>query len=278
MKKIVIVLIIVATFFYYWFSTRPTQKLDIYFLNVGQGDSILIISPDGKTLLVDGGEDEKAVVGLNNKMGVFNQRIDYIIATHPDNDHIGGLDEVIDAYQVGVFISPKTDKKTKTYLNLVNKINSKNIEKVEATEDADFLLGCCVKIDLVWPAEEASDKIKDDNSNSVSFFLYYGDFKAFFDGDLPQELEDEVVARNPVDINLLKVSHHGSKTATSEKYLSILRPEIAIISVGKDNSYRHPDISVVNRLKNLNAKVMRTDELGEIHYQTDGTNFLFTNI
>jgi len=276
-KTVTIAMIIIAMLFYYWFSTRSTQKLDIYFFDVGQGDSALIISPDGKTLLIDGGEDEKAVVELNKQMGIFSQRIDYIIATHPDIDHIGGLDEVIDAYQVGSFIYPKTDKKTKTYLDLIDKLVSKNIDKREATHDSDFILGCCVKIEFVWPADSAG-QIKDDNSLSVSFFLYYGDFKAFFDGDLPLELEDQLVIDNPVDIDLLKVSHHGSKTATSGKMLAILRPEIAIISVGKNNAYHHPDVSIVNRLKNLNVKVMRTDELGTIHYQTDGTDSLFTNI
>jgi competence protein ComEC len=262
--------LILAVAIYLYINT-PRDKLNIHFLNVGQGDSILIISPDNKVLLIDGGKDQRAVEEIQNNLSIFNRKIDYIIATHADSDHIGGLDDVIDTYEVGKFMMPQTSKSTEVLKRLLTKIVGDNIEKIDITDNSDFSLGCCVKIDFIWPImnSELIDK-KDENSLSAAFILSYKDFQAYFDGDLPQNIEDYLVSKHPIDVDLVKISHHGSKTATSQNFLNILKPELAIISVGENNAYHHPDISIINRLKYANAIILRTDENDGVDIQTDG--------
>jgi competence protein ComEC len=255
----------------YWYINIPNDKLSINFLDVGQGDSILIISPDNKILLIDGGKDEKAIEEIQNKLNILNRRIDYIIATHADSDHIGGLDDIVDSYEVGKFMMPQTTKSTNVLKKLLTKIADDNIERIDITDNSDFSLGCCVTVDFLWPImnSELIDQ-KNENSLSAAFIITYKNFQAYFDGDLPQNIEDYLVSKNPVDVDLIKVSHHGSKTATSQNFLNILKPELAIISVGNNNAYHHPDISIINRLKYSKSMILRTDEGGGIDIQTDG--------
>jgi competence protein ComEC len=260
---------------YYWWVFHPEDNLRIIFFDVGQGDSILIISPDKKTLLIDGGKDDKALAQLvNNPNFLFNRHLDYVLATHADNDHIGGLDQIISSFSVGTFMMPESHKETKGYQDLRKLVKNTTSHTVDITDNSDFNLGCCVAINFVWP--QVSSKLLDydkENSISAAFILIYKDFSAFFAGDLPGEIEEYVFKQGRFDVDLLKVSHHGSKSSTDEVFVSIARPEIAIISVGKNNSYHHPDIIVTNRLKNHNAKLIRTDESGSINFVTDGVTF-----
>jgi competence protein ComEC len=210
-------------------------------LDVGQGDSILIISPDGKKLLIDTGKNDSASAELRNILGLFDNNLDYVLITHPDNDHAGGLDEVKDSYRIGIVIE-------------------------NATDNSDFYLGCCVLIDFVWPKSEPADKRLTTNEASLSFFLEYNDFSAFFGGDLPKEEEDYIAKTYPTDVDILKVSHHGSSTSTSEFFLSVLKPEIALISVGYNNPYNHPNQSVINMLNARGVEIYRTDESGTVTF------------
>jgi competence protein ComEC len=270
---IILIVLVVSVLLIYLKINKSinSEQLNLHFLDVGQGDSILIISPDNKILLVDGGKDEKAVLEIQNNLSIFNKRIDYIIATHADSDHIGGLDEVIDAYEVGKFMMPQTSKTTETLKKLLNKVAGNNIETTYITDNSDFYLGCCVKIDFLWPiTNSVLIDSKNENSLSASFTLSYKDFQAYFDGDLPLNIEDYIIKNDPIDVDLLKVAHHGSKTSTSQEFINILKPELSIISVGKNNSYHHPDSSIINRLKYSQSIVLRTDENGGIDIQTDG--------
>lgn len=220
---------------------HPNDELNIYALDVGQGDSILIISPDGKKLLVDTGPNNKAVNELHKVLGPFDTQLDYVLITHNDMDHIGGLTEIQNNFTIRTLIE-------------------------NATDNNDFHLGCCVLIDFVWPEGQKVASLKDNNSKSAAIFVEYGKFRAFMDGDLPKEYENYLAHKYPLKINLIKISHHGSSTGTDNYMLSVFKPEAAIISVGKGNSYGHPKQSVLDLLKKYNVKIYRTDELGTIHY------------
>ena len=252
MRKALIT-IIIALLCVMLLSIHSSEKLlQIYMLDVGQGDSFLIISPDGKKLLVDTGKDDSAVKDLRSILSPFDTTIDYVLITHPDSDHAGGYKYIEDFYSV------------------TSKLEN-------ATDNSDFTLGCCVSIDFVWP--QAGFKSTQTNENSAAFFIKYEAFSGFFDGDLPSTEEDIVATEHPIDVSLLKVSHHGSSSSTDNFMLSVFKPEIALISVGKNNSYHHPTARTLANLKNVKALIYRTDELGTVHLTSDGitVNYTFNN-
>lgn len=245
MRKILIIFVLFAviTGIGFYYRQEEVHGLRLYMLDVGQGDSILVISPDNKKLLIDTGKGDAAARELRASLGFFDYYIDYILITHPDNDHAGGLSAVQSSFVIG---------------NLIE----------TASDNSDFYLGCCVLIDFVWPESVPGFAPKDltTNANSIAFFITYNDFSGFFGGDLPSEEEDYIAGKYLRDIDLLKISHHGSSTSTSEYLLSILKPEIALISVGANNSYHHPHQSVLNSLQEKGIRIYRSDELGTVSF------------
>lgn len=249
MKKIIISTIIVFLCVALVSIRNDEKLLQIYALDVGQGDAILIISPDNKKFLIDTGKDDSAAKRLKEVLGPFDNHLDYVLITHPDSDHAGGYKYVADYYTVA--------------------------DKIEnASDNSDFTLGCCVSIDFVWP--QGSSRSAETNENSAAFFLKYGNFLSYFDGDLPSKQEDLVAKKYPYDISVLKVSHHGSSSGTDSYMLSVFKPEIALISVGKNNPYHHPTAKTLLNLKNADIQVYRTDELGTIHLTSDGQTVSYT--
>jgi competence protein ComEC len=246
MQRIIIAISIVLSLFIN--DYQPQNLLQIYFIDVGQGDSILIISPDQKMLLVDTGKDFAAAQALQRILPLNINAIDYVIITHDDYDHIGGLDEIQALYRIDSLI-------------------------IDDAPD-DFVLGCCVIIDIVWPEQPYIRNDKDNNSNSIAFFLEYKEFRAFFGGDLGIAQENTIILKHPErQINLLKVGHHGSKNSTSKYFLSQLQPEYGVISAGRKNRFGHPHKEVLANLAEYNVNILRTDQIGHILFQSDGFTF-----
>lgn len=247
------------------------SMMEIDFLDVGQGDSILIKSNDNKYMLVDGGPDESVLTELGKTIPYGVGKIDYIILTHPDMDHIGGLPQVIERYKIDkIYMKLGDEKYNATYGELLKRLKEKNIDIIDPMIDDDFILGCCVYIDFVWP-EELSD-FENINDASISMLVSYQNFEMFLGGDLEKTIEEQVALHNPTDIDILKVGHHGSKNSTSQRFLDALKPEIAIISSGKGNKYGHPDAEVLDLLKVNKIKVFNTAEFGTVEILTDGDN------
>lgn len=237
------------------------QKLQIYFLDVGQADSIFITN-NGENMLIDAGnnEDGKLVVDFLKSMNIT--KIDYLIGTHPHEDHLGGLDDVINEMDIGKIFMPKKSSTTKTFKDVLTAISNKNL-KVKAPKVGDkFNVGNAV-------CEVMSIENDADNANEVSIVIEmtYGSQKFLFTGDMETENEK---ARDWNDIDVLKVAHHGSRTSSSKLFLSQTLPEVAVISLGKDNDYGHPHEEVVKRLENVEATIYRTDESGTILLVSDG--------
>ncbi len=297
-----------------WLRSRPPKpsgELQVHVLDVGpiEGDSILIISPAGKSVLIDAGDAGKGKVVLDALKRYKVERLDYFIATHPHPDHIGAADEVLSGIKVanvidnGVDLStpapaapakPKKGKavappppppkksKTKGVNNFFDeyrdalKQNGAQYEKAAPGKKYD--LGGGAILTVLAPSEPffTKDQMKtggnDINANSIVLRLDYGDFSMLFMGDAEAQTEERLFGKSDLDLktNVIKIGHHGSKYATSENFVKRVQPEAAIISDGAWNRYGHPGQSVLDRLKAANAKVWRTDLQGEVTITTKG--------
>lgn len=239
--------------------------LQIHFFDVGQADSTLIIS-DGKTMLIDAGnnEDGDLVVSNIKKLGI--SKLDYVVGTHPHEDHIGGLDNVISAFDIGTIYMPKVQTNTKTFEDVLDAIASKNLSVTSPNVGDKFTVGkaeCEVMLCSTGSEEEQENL----NLSSLVIRVVYKEQSYLFMGDSEKENES---SRTWQQTNVLKVGHHGSDTSSSEKFLKQVLPQIAIISVGKDNSYEHPKQITLDKLNKLGTLVYRTDEKGNILLESDG--------
>ena len=238
-----------------------TSKLQIIYFDVGQADSTLIMN-NGKTVLIDGGNDSD---GDNLVKYIKSQKIskiDTVIATHLHADHIGGLDDVIDSFNIGIVYMPdtiNTDKQVEEFLDAMERKKLK-YEVPEIGTKFDVGLANCEVMAI-------NNNARDLNNSSIVIQLNYLKQNYLFMGDSEKEVED---SRDWNKINVLKVGHHGSSSSSTEKFLNQTRPDIAIISVGLNNQYNHPSEDVLNRLKNLNTTVYRTDEDGSLLVESDG--------
>ena len=259
-----IAIILIAIIFH-----SKNSPLAVVFLNVGQGDAILI-SNGSQQLLIDGGKDGKLLL---EKMGKYipfwDRNIEAIIVSHPDQDHIGGLVDVINAYNVNSILETKIQSESQTYKKLEEEIEKNKVEKIEAKKNVSIKFSNGAVAEILYPFETVANvNDKDTNSHSVLVKLTTGENEFLFTGDLTSEQENELLAKNiDIDADFLKVAHHGSKYATGNEFLDKVTPTDAIISVSKNNSYGHPNPEVLQRLTQHRANILRTDELGNIVYE-----------
>lgn len=247
------------------------DELIIYFFDVGQADSILV-STQGKNMLIDAGNnsDGKLISEyLSETLKIST--IDYLIGTHNHEDHIGGLDDIIENFEIKNLYMPYVSiTSTQTYENVEEAAINKNLNIVNPNIGDTFNLGTS-KIEVVnIDNSEPTNK----NESSIVLEMQFGALKYLFTGDTEEENEN---SRTWNDIDVLKVAHHGSNTSNSERFLNQSKPEIAIISVGPNNSYNLPKENILNRIENIGAKIYRTDEVGTIVIKSDGnTNNVLT--
>lgn len=272
LKNILVVSIIL-------FLTIGVYKIDfnlkIYFVDVAQGDCTFIITPYGKRILIDGGEGnsdkydygEKVVFPYLLDRGI--KRIDYIIVSHADSDHIGGLIYVLENMNVENILIGVQSKTSNQLEKLIEVANNKNI-KIEILEKDDIKdIDKSVKLEVLWP--DKSNLIPENtlNNNSLVFKLKYNNFSILFTGDIEEIAEKELVnlyKNNLSKLNstIIKIAHHGSKSSSTENFINNVNPKIALIGVGKKNSFGHPNNEVIKRLEKSNIKIYRTDQMGEI--------------
>jgi beta-lactamase superfamily II metal-dependent hydrolase len=247
-------------------------------LDVGQGDSILVVTPGGKTALVDAGEpgDGKIILAGLKKYGV--DHIDLLVATHPHADHIGAADEVIRGTNVGRVLYSGVPHTTKNYEDFLKAVDEKGIELIRAEPGQQFDLGGGAVLRVLAPVaplftkEDLRSGGNEPNANSVVARLDYGEFSVLLTGDAEEQTERERLIKSGANIRatVLKVGHHGSKYATSEDFLKRGGFKLAVISAGMDNRYGHPSQEVLDRLKAAGVRVYRTDFQGDIVISTRG--------
>lgn len=232
------------------------NNLHVYYIDVGQADSILIVNQN-QSALIDAGnnEDGKNVVNFIKSKGIT--KLDYVIGTHPHEDHIGGLDDVINNIDVDKIYLPKIQTNTKIYEDVLQAIQNKN-QKINSFNKGDkFTIGDA-------NLEVMTDSILDKNNLNLSSNIIRMEFNGtsfLFTGDAETENEKTIIWPQT---DILKVGHHGSTTSTSQNFLNQIKPKYAIISVGKDNDYGHPNEKIIERLEKAGTEIFRTDECGTI--------------
>ena len=272
---LILLLILAAIIFSIVFFVRK-DYLNIYFLNVGQGDSILV-SQGSNQLLIDGGKDGKLMLQkLGKYIPFWDRKIEIVVSTHPDQDHIGGLVDVFKAYNIGTVIKTNAKSDSEVYKKLEEEIAAENAQAVEAKKDVSIKFANGAIADILFPINSIPEAVDDaSNGNSVVIKLTYGENSFLLTGDLPDAQETnltrDALAKNSLNSQILKVSHHGSKYASSDEFLAAVKPADAIISVGK-NSYGHPNQETLDRLIKKGIKIFRTDEIGDIIYQCQNLN------
>ena len=248
-------------------STFSSGTLKVNYIDVGQGDSIFIQLPNNKTMLIDAGEAYKSdnVINYLNDLGIT--KINYVIGTHPHTDHIGGLEEVINTFDIGSIYMPRAVSTSKTYEDLLTTISSKGLKVKTAKSGVVVLDEDNLKLEFIAPN---SDSYSELNNYSAVLKLTYLDNTFLFMGDAETLSEDEIT--NEIKADVIKVGHHGSDSSSSLEFVKKVSPEYAIIMVGVGNSYNHPYQSIIDRYESVGAKVLRTDLDGNIVCDSDGVD------
>lgn len=243
---------------------KKPAEVTIKYINVGQGDAILIALPE-KTILIDAGPTESSSQVEKELKELGRKKIDYLIATHPDEDHIGGMADIISNNDIGVIYAPNKTNNTETYKNLLETIQKKNLKITPAEAGTVIDQTKDYKVEILWPSKDAN--FSDTNDYSVIIKLTFGDKTFLFTGDAPIKA---IASSNPGHIDVLKVSHHGSDTGTNEELIHKLSPKYAVISYAVDNSYGHPMQSVLDVLHQHSVEVWGTGADGTITITCDG--------
>ncbi len=272
--KILVILFVMLIGGWAWVFVEEGQEfLEIDFYDIGQGDAIFIEMPGRKQILIDGGPDLTILEKLGKELPFWDRYIDLIILTHPEYDHIGGLIEVIKRYKIGGILTTGVIRDTAEYREWIRIIKEENIPIYIAQAGEVIDLGKNIKLFVLHPFENLTgQEIKKSNNTSIVARLVYKDFELLLTGDIEKKIERALV-NSGIDLtsDILKVAHHGSKTSTTEEFLSAVSPIIAVIQAGKDNYYGHPHQSVLNALSNTDA--FCTGQDGDIEIRTNGTSF-----
>lgn len=243
------------------------KNVVIRYLDVGQADSILIQS-DGKNMLIDAGTNDMGKTVVEDLKEYNVQRIDYLIGTHPHEDHIGGMDDVINNFEIDSIYMPKVQNNTKTFEDVLDAISNNGLKITSPEVGYKFMLGNAI-CEIMSCGTGSSEEINDLNLSSIVIRMTYGEQSFLFMGDAEEENEK---MRSWPQTNVLKVGHHGSNSSTSQEFLNQVKPQIAIIPVGKENKYGHPKQTTVDKLNNMQVEMYRTDEKGTITITCDGKN------
>lgn len=237
----------------------------VHFIDVGQGDCSFIELGNGQTMLIDAGNPEDGDDIVEYIKDLQYGDIDYIVATHPHDDHIGGMAEVLKTFPVEKLYMPNAVHTSYSFENLLNVIEEKDIDLNVAKSGTSILNSGPIDIDILSPVQ---DEYSDANNYSAVVRITYGESSFLFTGDAEKIVESEIL-NSEIDIDVLKVGHHGSNSSSSEAFIEATTPQIAVISCGQDNMYGHPDYEVLSILDENNIKVYRTDEAGTIMVTAD---------
>lgn len=283
LKLGLLVILVLTCLFSAYFVAKEDRRgvLTVVFLDIGQGDAIFIEAPTGNQILIDGGPGKSILRELSKVMPFYDRSIDVLIASHPDADHISGLNDVLGRYKIDLFMEPGVEGETTLYKELNSRIERLKIEKLEARRGMVVYLGEGTVLEILFPVTDPRGM--ETNTASIVARLVYGENEFLLTGDSPKNIEEYLVSlecqRCPLTLkaDVLKVGHHGSKTSTSNIFVQAVSPDFTVISAGKDNRYGHPHPEVIDTLTKHKTKILRTDEQGRIVFESDGVNLELKN-
>lgn len=240
----------------------PDGKLHVELLDIGQGDGILITTPVGQRILVDGGPDLTLLERLGEELPFLDRGIDLMILTHSDADHVTSLPAVIERYKVKKILMTGVDAYSSRYRAFLDAIDKGDAEVILADSSNDIDLGDGLVLDVLWPIESMlGQNVEAPNNASIVAKLIWKDHEVLLTGDIEEEVERELLVHGvDVSSDILKVAHHGSKTSSSTGFLLAVNPDLALISVGKENNFGHPHQEILDRYENMGIKIKRTDK------------------
>lgn len=250
-----------------------TQFLRVVFFDVGQGDSIFIEAPNGVQMLIDGGNGTQVLRHLGRELGFFDRSLDYVLVTHMDADHVGGLVHVLDRYAVAQVVHTENRAENDLTRAFLSAVADERANTVHARAGQVVDLGDGVMVRVLFPDRDASGL--GSNASSIIVQLVYGEHEFLLTGDAPDAIEEYIVSRYDASLlhsDVLKVGHHGSRTSTDERFLATVNPTYGVISAGADNPYGHPHEVVVNRLENAGVIIKNTAEDSSVVFESDGEN------
>lgn len=256
-----------------WFFDGAKEHgpyLEVHFLDVGQGDAVFIETPEGIQVLIDGGRNGAVLDALGDVMSPRDRTIDFVIGTHPDADHVGGLVDVLERYKVRQLLITENTGESTTAEAYMKAIQEEGASVSYARTGQQFVLGASTTLTVLFP--ETSAEAMESNASSIVLRLTYGDTSVLLTGDSPKRIEEYLVLTQGeyLQSDVLKVGHHGSRTSTSELFLEEVAPRYAVISAGADNRYGHPHVEVTDLLFNKRVETLSTAEEGTVTFISDG--------
>lgn len=279
-NAVLVLLLLMAVVVWLAIVSRPDGRLHIYFCDVGQGDAILIKTPQNRQILIDGGPGDKVLKCLSKTLPFYDHSLDLVVLTHPHADHVDGLIEVLRTYKIEKIIFQQLPYESADYREFVGLVNQKRIENLEVVGGEVLALDQQTRAEVWYPLSKEELKVlatlfdpydgEDVNDSSVVFRLVCGNFETLLTGDAPDPVQAFLLQRGIVgESDVLKVAHHGSKEGLDEGLLKKIDPELAVISVGANNRYGHPYQGTLEELRNVGAKIKRTDRDGTIEVVSD---------
>lgn len=252
---------------------RERSGLRVTFLDVGQGDAVLIESPSGVQVLYDGGPGAEVLAPLARAMPLFDRSIDLVIASHPDRDHIAGLVDVFARYTIGAFMEPGVRSENGTYDALSHAVHEEPSPRMLARAGGRIDIGGGATLEILFPDRDVANM--ETNSASIVMLVRSGDTALLLSGDLPIAIEEYLASIHGTALHadILKLGHHGSRTSSSAIFLSAVDPRVAVISAGCGNSYGHPHKEVLERLTKAEIEPYLTCALGSISFESDGQDW-----
>ena len=269
------VLLLASVFLWSKALAAPDGRLHVYFIDIGQGDSIFIVTPSGRQVLIDGGPDSMgAIRAIGGRMPFWDRTLDMVILTHPDQDHLQGLVEVLRRYRLDIVLSGPDRRETALFSQWEKAIQERGLSPTVAFAGQRIHLEDKLWLEVLHPPlEPLSGTGADSNNNSLVLRLHYKNLSILLTGDIEREAESWLVDGSLVlDSDVLKVPHHGSNSSTTPRFLEAVTPQIAIISAGEDNRFGHPAPQVVTRLEDWvgEERLFLTQRDGAVHLSTDG--------
>ncbi len=245
--------------------------LQVTFLDVGQGDAILIETPDGVQALIDGGPDGTVLRELARELPWGDRTLDLVVGTHPDKDHIGGLVDILARYTVASILTTENTGETMTASAYQKALTAETAVVHMARAGQVYTLGASTTLTILSPERDPS--MLESNTASIVAKLSYGDIDFLLTGDAPESIEDyiSVTYGEQLQSEVLKLGHHGSRTSTGQLFLETVQPQYAVVSAGRDNSYGHPHEEVVSRVTAEGVALRSTADSGRVKFVTDGT-------